>query len=85
MVVYTGDTYVKKVVGNMKSVQRFITGFITLCCANNLKKLCENFVFQQDNFSIHTSTLMKKFFEKEHINTLEWPARNPDFSIIDNL
>ena len=28
---------------------------------------------------------MKKYFEKEHINTLEWPKRSPDLSIIENV
>ena len=84
MVVYTGDIYVKKVVGNMKSVQHKDL-LLDYALPTIKQKLVENFVFQQDNCSIHTSTLMKKIFEKEHINTLEWPARSPDLSIIKNV
>ena len=76
----------KKVVENMKSVQ--YKDLLPDYAVPTIKqKLGENFVFQQDNCSIHMkfNSLMKKFFEKEHINTLEWPTRSSDLSIIENV
>jgi len=72
-------TYVKKVVGNMKSVQ--YKDLLSDYAVPTIKqKFVQNFEFQQYNCSVHTSALMKKFFEKEHIQTLDWPTRSPDLN-----
>jgi len=84
MIMYTGDIYVKKVVGNMRSIQ--YRDLLSDYAVPTMKqKLGQNFLFQQDNCSVHTSTLLKTFFKKEHINTLEWPPRSPDLNIIENV
>ena len=45
----------------------------------------DEFVFQQDNAPIHTSGLMKRFFEREGIAVLPWPTKSPDLNLIENV
>ncbi|CAK9827463.1 Transposable element Tc3 transposase [Anthophora retusa] len=42
-------------------------------------------IFQQDNASIHSAKLVKDWFEEQEITCLEWPALSPDVNIIENV
>lgn len=42
------------------------------------------FFFQQDNASVHTSTSVKQWLDVFEISTVDWSARSPDFSPIEN-
>lgn len=42
-------------------------------------------VFQQDGASIHTAKVVEKWFATQHINTVDWPAKSPDLSPIENV
>lgn len=45
----------------------------------------ENFIFQQDNASIHVSHLSRSWFLYKNVKCLDWPARSPDLNPIENL
>lgn len=44
-----------------------------------------DFIFQQDNASIHTANVTKTWFHESNIEVLEWPAKSPDLNPIENL
>lgn len=43
-----------------------------------------NYIFQQDNASIHVSTQAKTWFASMNLDILEWPAKSPDLNPIEN-
>lgn len=45
----------------------------------------QKFVFQQDNASIHTSSVTKSWFESRKIELMWWPARSPDLNPVENI
>jgi transposase len=45
----------------------------------------QNFIFQQDNCSVHTSHRVATWFQDQNINVLDWPSRSPDVNPIENM
>ena len=44
----------------------------------------KEFIFQQDNATIHTSSSTKTWLARNNINVLDWPACSPDINPIEN-
>lgn len=36
------------------------------------------------NVAVHRAKVVKTFFKRENISVMPWPARSPDFNIIEN-
>ena len=45
----------------------------------------QQFIFKQDNCSIHQSAYSRMFFLRRGIKTLDWLSRCPDFNICENI
>ena len=49
------------------------------------QELGEIWVFQQNGASIHRAYAVQEWFNEEHIVVMDWPAKSPDLSPIENL
>lgn len=78
-----GRGFLVTVKGNLNSM-----GYRDLL-ADNLIPLLEEighgFKYQHDNAPIHTTELMREWFEQKSIAAIPWPATSPDLSIIENV
>jgi len=45
----------------------------------------KQWIWQQDNASIHTAKAVMEWFKKNKVSTVDWPACSPDLSIIENI
>ena len=44
-----------------------------------------NFIFQQDNCSIHTAHRVRQWFLNKNIELIPWPSKSPDLNPIENV
>jgi transposase len=51
---------------------------------NNME-IEEEYIFQQDNDSKHTSRVVKDFLLEKEVNILPWPTNSQDLNPIENL
>ena len=45
----------------------------------------DDFIFVQDNISIHKSKKTMEWFSNKNIVVLNWSSRSPDINLIENL
>ena len=45
----------------------------------------EDFIFQQDNATIHTLRSTRQWLRDNEVTVLDWPAKSPDANPIENL
>ncbi|CAD5126641.1 DgyrCDS14724 [Dimorphilus gyrociliatus] len=48
-------------------------------------KMGRNYIFQQDNAGCHTARATRRAFRMNGINPIDWPAKSPDLSPIENM
>ena len=80
---YFGKTSIKFINGRMNSV-RYINLIKEQINNHAVRISGPDYIFQQDNASIHTSRLVQSYFNENNISILPWPARSPDHNIIEN-
>ncbi len=84
MIFPSGILFIKRVQGNINS-----QGYIELLSGYAVPLIRDlmddDFIFQQDNCSIHISKSVLDFFENQGIDVLPWPSRSPDLNIIENV
>ena len=53
--------------------------------ANGVELCGDDFIFQQDNDTKHTSKTTKAWLERKWIDVLPWLSQSPDLNPIENL
>ena len=43
------------------------------------------FSFQQDNYTVHKSKIVKEYMEKHKFQTITRPSRSPDLNIVEDV
>ncbi|GBO29279.1 Transposable element Tc3 transposase [Araneus ventricosus] len=44
-----------------------------------------DYLFQQDNASLHVSQTLKSWFRANFVKLIDWPAKSPDLNPMENL
>lgn len=50
-----------------------------------IKEIKPDFIFMQDNASIHKAEHVMNYLKEENVELLKWPPRSPDLNPIENI
>lgn len=84
MISSTGLFWIKFLDGNINS-EKYIEVLTEAKCILDENFGDDNYIFQQDNCSVHTSAQTKKWITEANMCVLEWPAKSPDLNLIENI
>ena len=45
----------------------------------------DDYIFQDDNASVHRAKIVKKFISDNEIKVITWPPKSPDINIVENI
>ncbi len=83
-ITFSGHRILVRIKGNLNSIK--YRDILSAELPNLLPTSREEiYIFQQDNCRVHTSRLMRQFFEENAVITTTWPAQSPDLNIIENV
>ena len=80
----SGETFFKTLKGVQKS-SNYLGLLSNFAVPIIQRRFGDDFIFQQDNCSIHTSKVIKTFFMDSEIKLLDWPSKSPDLNIVENI
>ena len=82
MVLSSGKIFIKKLNGTFNSSKYKALLSQT---AVPITELGDDFLLQQDNSPVHTSSMIMGYFDNAGISSLSWPAISPDLKIMENI
>ena len=81
---FQGVRSLHRIRGRLNSEEyQLILGDVMLPDARRL--VGEDFIFQQDNATIHTSRSTRQWLQNNEVNVLDWPAESPDANPTENI
>lgn len=79
-----GLVHIERLEGRINS-ERYIDIFLGGALQKMVEMMPGDFVFQQDNASVHVSKKTKDFFLQNGVTLLEHPALSPDLNPVENV
>jgi hypothetical protein len=84
MLLPTGKIFLQTLEGRQNST-KYKDLLTQIVVPQIVEEMGEDYVFQQDNCSIHVSRMMKTFFQETGLALLSWPSRSPDLNLMENV
>ncbi len=89
-ITYAGVGWICKIEGTMdryvyKSILEEDLSYTIQHTCEQLNLRRDQIIFQQDNDSKHTSTVVLEYLNRQDYQLMDWPAQSPDLNPIENM